>query len=66
MQDETIAKALKAMGVDVETTIRNTGSANNELRSMRELGIDVVGGSMIVTSYGQSSRLNLSDGKMYF
>ncbi len=56
---------LGAMGVDVETDIRNKWAINDDLRSKREMSVDLLGDNLVIKSYGQESFVDLKTGKIY-
>lgn len=57
---------LKAIGVDIETAIRNKSDVNETLRATREMSVDISGDNLIVKSYGQESYVDLKSGKIIF
>jgi hypothetical protein len=64
VDNKTRSGPLKAMGVDVETNIRNTSTVNEDLRKRREMSVDLAWDNLILWSYGNISRVDLTTGKI--
>lgn len=55
-------RPLKAIGTDLDTTMRNTGSQSEKLRALRNMKVDVLeNGILRLGSYGQTSKINLNN-----